>query len=147
MIQIQFDEAIKESFSDSATLPFKPPEQSAPDYQGILLNPSSHTAEELLLAVKYLNGSDISAESPLITSFAIHFAEFIKQPLVAEESLKVATIMLKIKPSEYFHPLKECLCILGESNMPHASIDIFTELLVFQYVVKWLIYLTFHKMI
>ena len=36
----------KESFSDSATLPFKPPEQSAPDYQGILLNPSSHTMQK-----------------------------------------------------------------------------------------------------
>ena len=69
-------------------------------------------------------------------TFAIHFAEFIKQPLVAEESLKVATIMLKTNPSEYLRPLKEGLCILGETDMPHASIDFFTELLVIPYVVK-----------
>ncbi|KAK8894062.1 serine/threonine protein kinase [Tritrichomonas musculus] len=136
MKKSQFDEAIKESFSDTAAHPFQPPESSTPDYQGILLNPSSHTPEELLLAVKFLNGSDISSESPLTTSFAIHFTEFITKPLVAEESLKFATMMLKTNPSEYLRPLKEGLCILGEPDMPHASIDFFTELLVIPYVVK-----------
>ncbi|OHS98510.1 AGC family protein kinase [Tritrichomonas foetus] len=139
----QFDEAIEESLSDTASLPFQPPESTAPDYQGILLNPSTHTPEELLMAVKFLsendkslNENDVSNESPLAASFAYHFTEFITKPLVAEEALKAATMLLKSNPADFLTHFKVGVCILGEPDMPHAAIDFFTELLVVPYVVK-----------
>ena len=132
----QFDDAIEESLSDTATLPFQPPESSYPDFQGILLNPSNHSPEELLMAVKYLSENEVYDESPLAASFAYHFSEFVNKPLVAEEALKAATMLLKSNISVFLPPLKVGISLLGEPDMPHSAIDFFTELLVVPYAVK-----------
>lgn len=132
----EFDLAIEESLSETSSLRFQLPESSEPDYQCILLNPSNHSAEDLLVAVKHLNDNEINDQSPLALSFATHFTEFISKPLVAEEALKAATQLLKQNLSTFLGLFKVGISILGEPDMPRAAIDFFTELLVIPYALK-----------
>ncbi|KAH0787351.1 AGC family protein kinase [Histomonas meleagridis] len=129
----QFDDAIEESLSSN----FKPPEASTPDYQSILLNPSSYSTNDLLDAVKYVGEKDINlGSSQLSASFAYHFSEYIKNYSILEEVLKTATKLLQINPEYFLVPFQSAISILGDTNMPNSAIDFFIELLVVPYIHK-----------
>ena len=77
----QFEEAIAESLSPDALIPFNPPKSKLPDFQSIFVNSSVRTPEELLEAVKYLREMKVNNDSLLVASFPFHFQEFIRSEL------------------------------------------------------------------
>ena len=78
---LQFEEAIAESLSPDALIPFNPPKSKLPDFQSIFVNSSVRTPEELLEAVKYLREMKVNNDSLLVASFPFHFQEFIRSEL------------------------------------------------------------------
>ncbi|OHT02218.1 AGC family protein kinase [Tritrichomonas foetus] len=124
----QFERAIKVSLCGGPQQTFKPKKSKIPDYQMIFVNPSAHSEEELLLAVKFLRKKNVPPDSPLAASFSFHFKEFISKPSVLDEALHVAADLLRKDIERYSVPFAIGVSLLG-ADMPLASIDFFTELL------------------
>ena len=129
----QFEEAIMESLSPDAVIPFNPPKSKLPDFQSIFVNPSVRTPEELLAAVKYLREIKVNSDSPLAASFSFHFQEFISKPLVLEEALAAATELLSIDRDKFVSPFSTGLSVLGNPEMPMLAVEFFTQLLSIPY--------------
>ena len=126
----QFEDAIHESQpSLNNTL-------NQPDYQSIFVNPSSHSNEDLQNAAKYLCETDVPSDSPLASSFAYHFKEFISRPSVIETALKAAELLLSKDRDKYLNAFQCGVDLLGENELPKSSIDFFTQLLLIPYSVR-----------
>lgn len=129
----QFEEAIKESLSPGAAIPFKPPKSRTPDFQSIFVNPSVRSAEELLLAVKYLRELKVNGDSPLAASFSFHFNEFISKPEVLEEALLCAAELLRTDQEKFLTQFTVGISVLQLNNMPLSAIEFLTRLLSIPY--------------
>ncbi|OHT08166.1 AGC family protein kinase [Tritrichomonas foetus] len=123
----QFERAIKTSLSGSRAT-FKPKKSKVPDFQMILVNPSSHSDEELLLAVQFLRNKNVAPDSPLAASFSIHFMTFLSKPVVIEEALLLAAELLR-KDIERFNVPFACGINLLGTDMPLVAVEFLTELL------------------
>ncbi|KAH0787433.1 AGC family protein kinase [Histomonas meleagridis] len=129
----QFEKAIHDSLLGSRKLKFHPPKSKIPDYQMIFMNPSEHSNDELSQALKYLIEKDISSDSPLATTFALHFESFISNNSILEQTLILATNLLK-KESEKFSPyFSSSISLFGTNNMIPLSITFFVQLLAIPY--------------
>lgn len=124
----QFEKAIKVSLCGGSQQTFKPKKSKILDYQMIFFNPSSHTDEELLLAVKYLREKNVPSDSPLAASFSFHFNAFISRHGVIDEALLTAAYLLRKDIERFSGPFAIGASILG-TEMPVTSIEFFTELL------------------
>lgn len=129
----QFEEAISESLSPEAPIPFNPPKSKLPDFQSIFVNPSVRSPEELLLAVKYLRELHAGGDSPLAASFSFHFKEFISKPIVLEEALMCATELLAVDKDKFINPFSVGLQVFGMNEMPICAVNFFTNLLSVPY--------------
>ncbi|KAK8875654.1 serine/threonine protein kinase [Tritrichomonas musculus] len=124
----QFEKAIKVSLCGGLNQTFKPKKSKILDYQMIFFNPSSHTDEELVLAVKYLREKNVPGDSPLAASFSFHFNAFISRPGVIDEALYTAAYLLRKDIERFSAPFAQGVTILG-TEMSLSSIEFFTELL------------------
>lgn len=125
----QFDDAITESLSPDAAVPFQPPKSKTPDFQSIFVNPSVRTAEELLLAVKYLRDLKVNGDSPLAASFSFHFQEFISKPEVLEEALMAAAELLRVDQDKFVSQFSAGVSVMSMPEMPMSAVDFLTQLL------------------
>jgi fused-like protein len=125
----QFDRAIQQSLAGGQKQTFKPKKSRIPDFQMIFVNPTGHSDDELLAAVKYLREKNVAADNPLAASFAFHFQAFISKPAVAEAALSTAADLLRKDLDRFAPPFAVGVKLLGDSNMPVSAVDFFTQLL------------------
>jgi fused-like protein len=95
----------------------------------IFINPTPHSDEELLLAVKFLRSKNVAPDFPLAASFAFHFRVFIGRQMVLGDALYLATDLLRKDFDRFAVPFAAGVGLLGDGNMPEAAIDFFTQLL------------------
>lgn len=123
----QFDEAIAEILSTNR--PFTVPKESVSDFQSFLHDPGSYSSDQVNAAVVYLGEHEASSQSALAALFTLHFAELVKRKDVAENSLMTATKLLQ-SDAVFYQRLKSGMCLLGDTEMPFAAVDFFTQILV-----------------
>lgn len=121
----EFDDALV----DPLSLQFRPPETTAPDFQSILMSPSSYSPTELLEAIGKISTDE--SDSLMCQSFVNHFSEFISSTNeIAEKSVQIATKLLQNDPDNYTEPLMVGINMLTEGEMPSTAVAFFIELLV-----------------
>ena len=120
----QFEDAIKES---EPTLLNATQE---PDFQSIFVNPAKHSNQELQNAAKYLIENDPAPDSPLASSFAYHFREFISRPPCIDTALRAAEMLLAKDRDRYLNAFQCGTDLIGAQELPKSSVDFFTQLLL-----------------
>ena len=118
------------------------PTSSGFDYQSFFANPSNFTYDERIQSVKYL--CKILTEKPqtdsnaLFLSFAIHFSDFVSVPKAIDDSVRIATFLLRENSKQYLSSFSDGATLLSNTSIELTSplIDFFTELLIIPYSIS-----------
>lgn len=123
----QFEKALKEVNNDDQTTGGK-------DYHSILVDPKSHSDEELFQTIQFLLSMDQPDQSGLSASFVFNFSYFLSRSLLMEGALQFAAKLLSLNYSSFSNSLKSGISILTNKTLPSSIVPFFLELLVFPYV-------------